>query len=230
MIIPLTEKQKMLLNDSYRIQKTLFLVFLCFTFLSFSQEKKLHFLKPNKVGISFITGTENNFLFNDADYEYKTKIIKVLLSYDINTWKNIDIDFIILPQLRKINHQLLNMWFVTADVPNYQEKRIRFTQPKTMYIYGIQFGIQIEKKIYKRLNIFTSVNVGIATIDTETERLAKGFTFIENGFVGFSFKSSTNTNLFIGGNIGHVSNFNIKKPNSGYNQLGLEIGFSYNLK
>jgi hypothetical protein len=71
--------------------------------------------------------------------------------------------------------------------------------------------------------------LGVAYIDKDTERLAQGFTFIENISLGvaYPFKSSE---IYIGGQIGHVSNFDFQLPNSGYDTLGFEIGYRILLK
>ncbi|MDD7913889.1 acyloxyacyl hydrolase [Polaribacter sp. MSW5] len=64
-------------------------------------------------------------------------------------------------------------------------------------------------------------------MNKRTERVAKGFTFIENFSIGFSHHSFKNSFIYFGTNFGHVSNLNFQLPNDGYNILGLEIGFSY---
>ncbi|QOD62414.1 acyloxyacyl hydrolase [Polaribacter haliotis] len=99
-----------------------------------------------------------------------------------------------------------------------------------MHLYAFELGFAIKKKIFKKVDFQLTVGLGVGTIDTRTERLAKGFTFIENGSLGFSYKTSTNTYLYLGSNIGHISNFNTQKPNNGYNIVGFEIGFSYRLQ
>ncbi|MFY0604237.1 MAG: acyloxyacyl hydrolase [Flavobacteriaceae bacterium] len=83
--------------------------------------------------------------------------------------------------------------------------------------------------MYKKLHTEITVGLGFAYIDTRTERLAKGFTFIENGSLGISYQTSDKTSIYIGGNIGHVSNFEFQQPNDGYNVLGYEIGFRYHI-
>ena len=74
------------------------------------------------------------------------------------------------------------------------------------------------------------MGLGLATINTRTERLAKGFTFIENASLGLSYNLVETTFLFIGSNIGHVSNLDTQKPNNGYSFVGFEVGISYIVK
>ncbi|EAR12010.1 hypothetical protein PI23P_11772 [Polaribacter irgensii 23-P] len=69
--------------------------------------------------------------------------------------------------------------------------------------------------------------LGLAAIDKRSERLADGFTFIENGSLGLSYSINKNTFLYLGSNIGHVSNLDFKTPNAGFSLVGFEAGFSY---
>ena len=59
------------------------------------------------------------------------------------------------------------------------------------------------------------MGLGIAIVDTRAKRLDKGFTFIENASLGLSYNLVDTTFLFIGSNIGHVSNLDTQKPNKG---------------
>ncbi|QNM87062.1 acyloxyacyl hydrolase [Polaribacter pectinis] len=98
-----------------------------------------------------------------------------------------------------------------------------------MHLYAIEFGFAAKKKLTNKLDLQGTISLGFSYIDTRSERLAKGFTFIENFSVGFSYQTSNKTFLYLGSNFGHVSNLNFLSPNDGYNILGMEIGFSYKL-
>jgi hypothetical protein len=129
-----------------------------------------------------------------------------------------------------LEHQLLNKQFVLPTEENYQEKRTEFTTPKTMHLYAFELGFVIKKKILNKLDYLMKMGLGLATINTRTERLAKGFTFIENASLGLSYNLVETTFLFIGSNIGHVSNLDTQKPNNGYSFVGFEVGISYIVK
>ncbi len=86
------------------------------------------------------------------------------------------------------------------------------------------------KKIFKNLSIFLQVGLGFSYIDTETERLAKGFTFIENENLGLYFQINSKTSIHFFGGLGHVSNFNFQLPNSGYNIFSTGFGIQYSIK
>lgn len=211
-------------------KKFLFLLFPFTLFTLKAQETKKGILNIKKIGFLYNYANENNFLFNDKDYSYSTNTYKLQAFYRLGNWKSFDIELIIQPQVQILEHQLMNMHFVTPAADNYQEKRSEFTRLKTMYLYAFELGFVLKRKIIKQLEMQVTIGLGIATIDTRSERLAKGFTFIENGSLGCSYQTSKKTFLYIGTNIGHVSNLNFKSPNSGFNILGYEIGISYSLK
>ncbi|MDX6746121.1 acyloxyacyl hydrolase [Polaribacter sp. PL03] len=183
-----------------------------------------------KIGFLYNNANEKNFIFDDIDYTYETNTYKLQAFYNLGSWKSLNFDLIVQPQIQVLKHQLINEQFVLPSEENYREKRTEFTTPKTMYLYALELGFVLRKELFKNLDFVTTIGLGLATIDTRTERLAKGFTFIENGSLGLSYKTSAKTYLYIGSNIGHVSNFDTQKPNNGYSFLGYEIGISYKLK
>ena len=201
-----------------------------FSFFTVSQDKKKETLKPFKIGFLYNFGTEENFIFNDKDYTYSTNTYKLKAFYKLGNWKDFNIELIVQPQIHFLNHQLINEFYVTPDETNYLDKIAEFTKPKSMKMYGIEFGFSLKKEILTKLDFVGTVSLGFMNIDTRTERLAKGFTFIENLSFGFSHQIFKNSFIYLGTNFGHVSNLNFQKPNDGYNILGLEFGYSFNLK
>lgn len=231
MIIQKTEKQKKLLKCLVNFMKNNALFFLFFvTFLCAAQETEKGILNIKKIGFLYNNANEKNFIFDDIDYTYETNTYKLQAFYNLGSWKSLNFDLIVQPQIQVLKHQLINEQFVLPSEENYREKRTEFTTPKTMYLYALELGFVLRKELFKNLDFVTTIGLGLATIDTRTERLAKGFTFIENGSLGLSYKTSAKTYLYIGSNIGHVSNFDTQKPNNGYSFLGYEIGISYKLK
>lgn len=207
------------------------LVVLCIGFtsiFSYSQIKKSK-LKPVKIGFLYNYGTNENFVFDDSDYTYTTNTIKAQAFYNLGTWKKLNIELIVQPQIQFLNHQLLNKWFVTPDQDNVDEKIAEFTQPKKMNLYGVEFGFAAKKRITNKLDLQGGISLGFSYINTRTERLARGFTFIENFSLGLSYAIFKESFVYIGSNFGHVSNLNFQKPNDGYNILGLEIGYSFKI-
>lgn len=194
-----------------------------------SQVKEKPILKPYKIGFLYNYGNEENFIFNDPDYSYKTNTIKFQGFYKLKKWNTFSLDLIVQPQIQFLKHQLINEQFVTPDQENYLEKREEFTTLKDMNLYGLEFTFMFSKILSKSLSLQTGISLGFSYIDTRTERLAKGFTFVENFSIGFSKKIFKHSYLYLGSNFGHVSNLNFQKPNDGYNILGVELGYSIQL-
>lgn len=204
-----------------------FIIVFISSFSSLSQEKKQTKLKPKKIGFLYNYGSEDNFIFDDKDYTYQSNTFKGQAFYNLGNWKKLDFELIVQPQVQFLQHQLLNIQFVTPDQQNYEEKRAEFIQPKNMNLYGVEFGFTANKEIFDKLKFVGGISLGFSYIDTRTERLASGFTFIENFSLGLSYNVVESSFIYIGSNFGHVSNLDFQKPNDGYNILGLEIGYSF---
>ena len=172
----------------------------------------------------------NNFIFNDKDFTYTTSTFKIQAFYNLGTWKSLDFELIAQPQYQVLKHQLINKYFVLPSEHNYQVKIKEFTTPKTMHLYAFELGFVIKKALAKKLDFLVTIGLGLAAIDTRSERLAKGFTFIENGSLGFSYKISNKTLLYLGSNIGHVSNLDFQMTNAGFSVIGFEAGISSVIK
>jgi hypothetical protein len=207
------------------------LITLLFGFSSLTaQDSKKGLFNIKKVGFLYNNANDKNFIFDDKDFSYSTNTYKLQAFYDLGTWKSLKFELILQPQMQILEHQLLNKQFVLPTEENYQEKRTEFTTPKTMHLYAFELGFVIKKKILNKLDYLMKMGLGLATINTRTERLAKGFTFIENASLGLSYNLVETTFLFIGSNIGHVSNLDTQKPNNGYSFVGFEVGISYIVK
>lgn len=193
----------------------------------YSQDKKnFNLFKPHKLGLLYNYGSEDNFLFDDPDYTYSSHIVKTQFFYNIARLKASNIQLIIQPQYQWISHQLINEQFVTPDDEDYIIKRKEFTAKKNINLYGLEFGIALLKPINKTCHFRASISLGLNYINTRTERLAKGFTFLENFSLGMTKQLWKKSEFYIGTNFGHVSNLNIQTPNDGYNVLGIEVGYS----
>jgi hypothetical protein len=198
--------------------------------LSSAQEPKKAILNIKKIGFLYNYAVSDNFIFDDKDFTYATNTYKIQAFYNVGSWKSLDFELIVQPQYQVIQHQLINEQFVLPSEENYKEKRTEFTTPKTMHLYAFELGFVIKKTLLKKLDVLVTLGLGLAAIDTRTERLAKGFTFIENCSLGFSYKITNTTFLYVGSNIGHVSNLDFQSPNAGFSFVGFEAGISYLLK
>jgi len=208
------------------------LIFFLLLFLSFSvigQVKKERQKSITKVGVLFSNAKQNNLFFFDKDYDYKTNVYKFQLFYPIKRGGNWDVNLILQPQFQKAQHQLLNEQFITPDEENFEFLREKFTQKKDISLYAFEVGFQLRKSIIKNIFFEATLGLGAGYISLESERLAKGFTFIENLSLGLAHKFNK-SEIFLATTVGHVSNFNIQKPNSGYNILGFELGYRVFIK
>ena len=204
------------------------LLFICFS--AIGQENKERQISVNKVGILFSKAKQNNLLFFDKDYDYKTNAYKFQLFYSIqNNGENWDVNLILQPQFQKAQHQLLNEQFITPDEEDFEFLREKFTQKKDISLYAIEVGLQLKKSVVRNISFEATLGLGAGYISLESERLAKGFTFIENLSLGLAHKINK-SEFFLATTVGYVSNFNIQKPNSGYNILGFELGYRIFIK
>lgn len=221
MIIRKVEKLSMSQNNLHRL---LTIVFLFGSFLVFSQEKETTSKKLKKVGFLFNSAKQNNVLFSDKDYDYQTNVFKAQLFYSLRKGEKWDINLIVQPQVQWAKHQLLNPFYISSDLPNFQELRDRFTQERSISLYQFELGFQLRTELFNQLYFESTLGLGAGYISEESERLANGFTFIENLSVGLAYRVKS-SEFYLGTNVGHVSNFDTQSPNDGYNILGFEIGY-----
>lgn len=213
------------------IQKLLLpLVFVSLISTSFGQKSRKSLFSPTKLGIQFTQGNERSFLFNDPDYFYRTNTLKLQFYYPLTQWKKLDISLVLQPQIQFVQHQLYNEQFVLPEEENYLEKRERYTKLKSLSITALEFTIDVKRQLLKNTSLFLQFGLGLAIINTSTERLIKGFTFIENANVGLEYSINSKTYLRLFGGIGHVSNLNFQLPNAGYNIFNTGITLQYSLK
>lgn len=213
-----------------KIKLLIHLIFVCLISTSYGQKSTKSFFSPTKVGIQFSQGNENNFLFDDVDYFYKTNTLKGQLYFPVASLKTLAVSFIVQPQIQFVQHQLYNDQFVLPTEANYIEKRQRFTQLKNISITGVEFSVEAKQQLFKNLSVFLQAGLGFTYIDTATERLAKGFTFVENGSLGVEIKLNIKVSIQFFGGVGHVSNFDFQLPNSGYNIFSTGLGLLYSIK
>lgn len=210
-------------------------LFLSLTFIgvissSYGQNISKRLFSPEKIGLEYTQANEKSFLFDDPDYFYKSNIIKLQFYYPIKKWRGFDFTLIAQPQYQFIKHQLYNEQFVLPTEENYLEKRVKYTKLKKLSITALEFTIDAKKKILKNTNFFIQFGLGFAIIDTSTERLIGGFTFLENLNTGIEVLLNTKIAIRLHAGIGHVSNLNFQLPNAGYNMFNSGLSIQYKLK
>lgn len=192
------------------------LLFYCFG-VFYAQQKR----QESRLGFHYGLGNE----FKNSNYTYTNRYYKLQLHYKIKETKYFMYELLIQPEIDISTHQLLNFYFVQPDEPNYIEKREQYTKLKDIKAYALGIAFCVRKPISKTVNIYALASVGPVIIDTETERLSKGFAFSDVIAIGFSLKLNKIT-FDLEPNLRHVSNAGLQNTNSGYNTKNIEFGFS----
>lgn len=182
-----------------------------------------------RTGFIIGVGKQPFYPFTSPDYIYSVKGYKFLINYHLKTVKRICYELQIEPGIYSASHQLLTEDFVQPkDGPDYLEQRKIFMKKKTITEYALNVGMQIRYSIREKFSLFVLVSTGPMISDTATERLAKGFAFSDIIAIGAAYK--TGRIMFeIRPGLRHVSNANLKKPNSGHNSTNIDFGISVSL-
>jgi Lipid A 3-O-deacylase (PagL) len=204
----------------------LFTLLFCFN-TSYIKAQKAQY-KPTRIGFMYGYGEQSNFLLKNKDYSYSSNTVKLQLFYPLKSGK-FSVDLLIEPTIGFAKHQLLNFYFIEPDEPDYLAKREEFTKSKLLTEYILSNKLVLHYKVYKSNSIYILAGVGPMFISKRTERLAKGFAFSETVGLGLSLKISKNIYFDIRGNLRHLSNAELRKPNSGINIVSFESGLNVKL-
>lgn len=195
-----------------------------FSLLATAQESKSKY----RIGFNYGFGETNKFPFSTDDYTYHIRFYKIQLNYLLKECRKFDFEINVEPSYYRTEHQLLNKHFVTPEDPDYLEKREEFTQLKTMNEYVLGLGFLVRYSVIKNLSVSILGSIGPMYIDTETERMSKGFAFSDVLSFGVSYKFKRVV-LETRYGVRHVSNAQLQQPNNGYNTTNLEFGILVDL-
>lgn len=176
------------------------------------------------IGLSYGFGSE----FNNKDYTFENHFYKAQLYYLVKETKHFQYQILIQPEVNFAKHQLLNLYFVKPETPDFEQKREEYTQLKDIREYVMNIGFIIRKPISKAYSCYFLGSIGPLITDTETERMSKGFAFADVLALGFS----VNVEAFqfdIRPSLRHVSNAGLGSSNAGYNTKNIELGVMYQL-
>lgn len=176
------------------------------------------------VGVSGGFGNE----LKNRNYTYSNRYVKGQLYYTFKKTKNFEFQILVEPEINFATHQLLNLYFVTPDQPNFEEKRDRFTKLKDIREYVLHVGFIVRKPLSKTVSIYALGSIGPLITDTETERLSKGFAFSDVVGLGISYKTEWVTFDFRP-NLRHNSNAGLKDSNAGINTINYDFGVVFQL-
>lgn len=183
--------------------------------LVFSQEKEQRFA----IGLSYGVGNE----IKNTDYTYTNRYVKGQFYYVLKQTKHFQFEVLLQPEVNFATHQLLNLYFVTPDEPDFEAKREAYTRLKDIREYVLNVGLVIRKPITERFSVYALLSVGPMLTDTETERLSKGFAFSDVFALGVSLKTKRAT-FDLRPNVRHTSNAGLQNSNAGFNTYNIEAG------
>jgi hypothetical protein len=177
----------------------------------------------NDISVGLYYGYGNDVKNND--YKYISHYFKLQFCTVLKESKIMKYELLVQPQVDFAEHQLLNLYYIEEDVPNYVEKREEFGRLKSIRNYSLNFGLVASRSLTERLSVFMLASIGPMVTDTETERLSKGFAFSSILSLGFSVKIY-NSIFEFRPNFGHLSNAGLQQLNNGINSVNLEFGLN----
>lgn len=194
--------------------------------MSFSQETAAP-KKWLRIGLIYGYSSQNTFIKQDSDYTYENNIFKISNHINLSKKKKHSWELLVEPSYYRSQHESLNYWheFYT-DNPNPDEYRKKYMQLKTINEYVLNLGIIYRHTFNTKSSIYGALNSGPMYIDTDTERLKKGFAFSDVFSLGYNYKIHK-ISLDAKCMIRHVSNANFQYPNYGLNTVGFEFGTYY---
>ncbi len=179
-----------------------------------------------RTGFLYGISAQNKYLKQDSDYIYESKIYKFSNHFNLSKKRNHSWELFVEPSFYRSEHQLINYWFISHTVVNGDELRAQFMPHKYINEYVLNLGLIYRYNICAKTTLYTLFNVGPMYIDTDTERLRKGFAFSDIFALGGNYrfkKISFDTKCMIR----HVSNADTQLPNFGLNAVGFEFGTYY---
>lgn len=203
------------------IKKILFFIALFFTMLQIDAQQKT---SNCRIGMSYGFGSE----FSNTDYTFTNHFYKAQLYYRIKKSRNFEYEILVQPEINFGKHQLLNLYFVKPETPNFEQKRIEYMKLKDVHEYVLNFGFLVRKPVGEIFSFYVLGSIGSMITDTETERISKGFAFADVLAVGFTVDYNE-FRFDVRPSLRHVSNAGLGSSNAGYNTKNIEFGISYQL-
>ncbi|WP_146126683.1 acyloxyacyl hydrolase [Nonlabens agnitus] len=213
----------------FRIQTTvLFLICLLIAQLAIAQIETVANDKGKRIGLNLGYSQQDRPPFNDEDYAHITRSIKIQLAQKVWKKDRQALEILIEPSVYYVNHQLLNLFFIKPDKPNFEAQRALFTQNRSYEEYALNLGLSYSYNLTYDLLAYGLVSIGPMTATADTERQKKGFSFSDVLGAGMRYRIE-NLSFDLRFSLRHVSNANLRSPNNGHNSAGVELGFSYHL-
>jgi hypothetical protein len=201
--------------------KVIFILIVIFSCNLFYAQNRDH-----RMSLGFHYGFGNEI--KNSDFSQTNKYYKLQLYYVLKATKNFKYELLVQPEFNDATHQLLNVYFIETNDPDYIEKRQKFSQLRNVREYVLNLGFVMRKPISKSFSVYLLGSVGPLIIDDDTERLSKGFAFSDVLALGFSSRIGK-ISFDVRPNIRHVSNGGLQSPNLGFTTFNMEFGFSFSI-
>ncbi|MGB5981597.1 MAG: acyloxyacyl hydrolase [Nonlabens sp.] len=179
------------------------------------------------IGIVVGKASQKTFPFTDDEYVYSATHIKLQYNQKLWDWGSWDAHVLVEPGFYKVDHQLLNLFFITPEDNNYLERRERFLKPRTFNEYALNIGLRVSRNIFNHLDVYGLASSGPMYSEQSTERLKGGFAFSNVFGVGVQYLFAKNWRWDARVILRHTSNAGLRWPNSGHNSFGGETGILY---
>jgi hypothetical protein len=205
--------------------KSLIIINILISVFAYSQDSIPKF-KWLRSGIVVGFASQNTFIKQESDYLYENKIVKFSNHFNWSKKRKHSWEILVEPSYYRSKHQMINYWFISHSVVNGDELRAKFMQPKSINEYVLNVGLVYRRYLNLSSSVYATLNSGPMYIDTDTERLKKGFAFSDVLSVGYNCKVK-NISFDAKFMFRHASNANLQMPNFGLNSSGFEIGSYY---
>lgn len=182
-----------------------------------------------RTGFVYGFASQNTILKQDSDYSYESKIFKFSNHFLLSTKNKHSWEILIEPSYYRSQHQLFNYWSIKESGEAADALRAKYMVLKDINEYVLNVGLIYRYHLDSKSSLYTYLNAGPMYIDTDTERLKKGFAFSDIFSFGYNYRMNT-ISLDAKTMIRHVSNANLQQPNFGLNSIGFEFGIYYELK
>lgn len=205
------------------------LIFCLLSFVFCFSQDSISRYKWLRTGFLFGYASQNTFIKQEADYTYESKIFKFSNHFNFYRKNKNNFEILVEPSYYRSKHQMINYWFIPHTVENGDELREKYMKLKSINEYVLNFGIVYRRLLNNSSSVFAVLNSGPMYIDTDTERLKKGFAFSDVFGIGYNYRYK-NMSFDAKCMFRHVSNANFQMPNFGLNAVGFEFGTYLELK
>jgi hypothetical protein len=177
-----------------------------------------------RLGFAYGFGNE----IKNSNFSHTNSSYKLLAYYTLKKGKNFNYELVLQPELNFATHQLFDANFIRETESDYLEKRIEYTKNRNIKEYILNIGFIVRKPISETFSVYLLGSVGPMIIEKDTERLPSGLAFSDVVALGVSFECKR-LRFDVTPSFRHVSNAGLQRPNSGYNTMNLEFGFTFRL-